>query len=458
MEALFIILPVAIVIIVIAVIMAVKKDGGKPQKNNSKQTQVARHKVLADEAKKRLTANPHDLEAAQKVADIFYAEKNYTEAFKYYSIIIDTIEKQPSLASNINLHPIRVTAGLTALKLKKYDEAHKLLSLAFASKKDFNVDLLLGLGELEYYRKAYDKAVYYFQFVLKYFKENTTARQFLGYIYYKQHKYNDTVAMLREVLPHEADNKELIFTLANAYNELNKADNALKLFTHLLNDNTYGAASALYAGSILFKAQKYDFAANIFINGLKHTNIRTEVMLELRYRLAQTYFKQNHIDKALALFYIIRTINPSYKNVSAEIERYSELAANKNFNIYLSANATDFSVLCRKIIPVIFKKAKIKISNVNAERSDYIDIMADVKTDKLDDNILFRFYRVDNLVIEEQKLRDLDNIMRKNRQINRSFALCAGTFSSSASTYVEARLIELINRQELMQLLSKVTG
>jgi tetratricopeptide (TPR) repeat protein len=460
MEALVII--ILIVVVILALFVSInrniqkKRTDKKSVPDNNQQLESNRNKALIEAAKKRLQANANDAEALQIIARIYYNEKNFGEAAKYYSSLISLVQDNPSLhTDNIDLYQARVNFGLASLQLKKYENARQALTAAFAARKEINSELLTGLGEAEYQRKNYDKAIYYLQIVLKTFPENNDARKYLGLSYYKQRKFPEAAALLRQVLPQEGQNKELVFALANSYNESGKTENALKLFMHLVPDPTYGPASALFAGSILMNMHKNDEAGNIFTVGLKHGNMRTELLLELKHRLATVYLKQNKMEQALALLQEIRSVNPSFKNVSKEIQRYSELVSNKNYNIYLRAATPEFISLCRKCLPFFYSKAKIKVMNIYSDRSDYLDIVAEVKTARWEDSILCRFFRSEELIIDERQLRDVYQRM-KALHVGRAYCICPGNFTAQAQTFVEARLIDLMDKAQLIKVLSKI--
>ena len=60
--------------------------------------------------------------------------------------------------------------------------------------------------------------------------------------------------------------------------------------------------------------------------------------------------KLQNISEALDLFKQIQNIMPDYKDTKALIEQYQELNQNKNLQIYLIANQSDFILLCKQIV------------------------------------------------------------------------------------------------------------
>ena len=188
--------------------------------------------------------------------------------------------------------------------------------------------------------------------------------------------------------------------------------------------------------------------------GLRHNDIPPEVSLEIRYRLAATYTRKQQVDKALGVLQDIARVNPTYKDVQAQIERSRELAGNRNLQTYLMGATSEFVGLCRRVVTGYFPRSQTKITDIAVSHSDHIDILAEVHTAKWEDVVLFRFVRSGSAV-GELVLRDLHSRI-KELHAGRGLCVCAGQFSEGAISFVEARLIDLIDKEQLTKLLKRV--
>jgi hypothetical protein len=115
---------------------------------------------------------------------------------------------------------------------------------------------------------------------------------------------------------------------------------------------------------------------------------------------------------------------------------------------FLIASTSDFVALCRKITLTFFQKAKMKILDISMHKSEYADILAEVSTNKWEDTVLFRFVRTTNQ-IGELLLRDLYAKV-KELKAGRGVCVSAGGFSDEAELFVEARLIDLVGKDQLL--------
>jgi len=206
------------------------------------------------------------------------------------------------------------------------------------------------------------------------------------------------------------------------------------------------------AGLINLKTRQYDKAIMALEIGLRHKEIPAEILLEMKYRLASAYSAKQEIARALQLLVEIKSVNPSYKDVESQISRYRELAGNKNLQTCLISPPSDFVTLCRKIATSFIPGAKTKIIDITVQTSDYADILAEVETAKWQDVILFRVIRTTGKV-GELTLRDFQARL-KEAKAGRGFCFAAGEYTEEAVRFVEARLIDLIDKSKLLKILA----
>ena len=110
--------------------------------------------------------------------------------------------------------------------------------------------------------------------------------------------------------------------------------------------------------------------------------------------------------------------------------------------------------LCRKIALLFFPKAKVKITDISVQGNDWADILAEIETSKWSDLILFRFIRSQGTV-GELSVRDF-HARVKDVKAGKGYCITAGLFSEEAKRFVEARLIDLIEKQSLMETLNSI--
>jgi tetratricopeptide (TPR) repeat protein len=429
---------------VFAVIMLNGSKGG-----GGRGKHVKSRDAIIKNANKRLAQNPRDPEALSSLADIYFQEENWDNAYKYYGILTEIAGSH----QEVNQFEAYQRYGLSAMKLGLTNEAYKGFSLAHNHRQD-DFEVNLNLGNLEFQKKNYEKAVQLLQAARSKEPENTAVLRSLGHSFFRVKKYKEAMAFIRKAIDLAPDDKESLYTLGECYYEANQTEQALRVFSHLRPDPLMGASASLISGTINMEQHQYEKAIQDFEIGLKHQNIKPEILLDLRYRLASAYLKQNDIAKALPLLRDIQVDNPSYKDVASLIGRYQELNANKNLQIFMMAPSADFVALCRKIVLTYYLRAKVKISNISLNKNEWADILAEIDTSKWSDIVMFRFIRTPGSV-GELIVRDFHSHL-KEVKAGKGICITVGTYTEEAKRYTEARLIDLIEKDKLTAMLNTV--
>jgi tetratricopeptide (TPR) repeat protein len=405
--------------------------------------------VLLKNAQKRLTQNPRDPEALFIVADSYYREESWDKAYKAYETLLELAGSN----TNIDEFEVNLRSGITASKLGFADTAYKNLTVARSLKQD-NFEVNFNLGIMEFQKKNYEKAVQLLQQARAKDPEHAPTLRYLGHAFFKIKKYKEAMAFIRKAMDIAPDDKESLYTLGECYYEANQTDQALRIFARLRADPVMGPSACLFSGTININLHQPEKAIEDFEIGLKHAAIKPDVAIELKYRLATAYLKQNEISKALALLREIQIENAGYKDVSQLIARYQELNANKNLQIFLMAPSVDFIALCRKIVMGYYSRAKTKITNITVNKNEWADLLAEVDTPKWSDVVMFRFIRSQGS-IGELIVRDFHSHL-KEVKAGKGICITAGVFTVEAKRYTEARLIDLIDKDKLNVMLNSL--
>jgi tetratricopeptide (TPR) repeat protein len=403
------------------------------------------------EATKRLASNPNDAEALFALAGAYFEEENWEKALKNYELLIDHISVSP--VAGIDNFEAYMKYGMSAQKLNMPDLAHKGFSIARTYKQD-SFEVNYGLGVLEFDKRNYEKAIQLLQTARTQDPESAPVLRYLGHALFRIKKPKEAMSFIRKAIDIAPDDKESLYTLAECYHEANQIDQALRIFNHLRADPVMGPESCLIAGNIHLDSRKYETAIQDFEIGLKHENIKPDILTELRYRLATTYLKQNEIAKAIPLLKLLQKDNPTYKDVNVLLGKYAELNSSRNLQIFLMAPQADFVALCRKVVMGYFPKAKVKISNISVNKNEWADILAEVDTAKWSDLVMYRFIRTQGS-IGELIIRDFHSHL-KEVKAGKGICLTVGNYTEEAKRYTEARLIDLIEKDRLQAILNAV--
>lgn len=449
-------LPVGLVVLAVVVLFFIylrydrsKNKTTQDGKKKKKKKRVMDRASILKDANRRLSQNPKDPEALLALGNLYYTEQAWEKSMRTFQVLVDMCATHQELDEL----DITVKYGLAALRSSHTDEAYKALVIARSINPGvFDVNFNLGL--LEYNRKNYEKAALLLSIAKSEKADHYQTIRYYGHTLFKLKKYKDAVGELKATLDLEPEDKESLFILAQAYYHMGQMEQAARIFTHLRPDPQLGPGACLFSGTINLNGRQYEKAILDFEIGLRHDSIKPEILYELKYRLAGAYIKEQELASALKQLSELQSRIPGYKDVPVLIRQYSELNMNQNLQIFLLAPMSEFIGLCRRLAMSFFPQAKVKIIDISQQKSEYADILTEVSTNKWEDIVLFRFIRTTGQV-GELLLRDLYFRIREEKA-GRGFCLTAGNFTEGAVQFVEARLIDLIEKEALLTKLNSL--
>jgi len=416
--------------------------GGKRIKNRDARLQ---------DANRRLAHNPLDPQALFTLGEVYFEEEAWDKAMKAYEPLCDIVARTP--VQGVDNFQVYLRYALSTQKLGMTEQAFRGFTLARTLKQD-NYEVNFNLGVLEFERKNYEKTIQLLQQALVQNPDSAPALRYMGHAYFRMKKPKEAMGLIRKAIDLAPDDKESLYTLAECYYEANQTDQALRIFGHLRADPAMGPSACLISGTIHTEIRQNDLAIQDFEMGLRHDNIKPDILAELRYYLSTTYLKKNEIDKALSYLKLLQADNPSYKDVNVLLSKYQELNTNKNLQIFLMSSSADFVALCRKIVMTYFARAKVKILDISVNKNEWADILAEINTPKWSDLIMFRFIRTQGS-IGEMIVREFHAHL-KDVKAGKGVCMTVGIFSEEAKRFTEARLIDLIEKDRLTAILNTV--
>ena len=421
----------------------------KARKSGAPAPRDARLEAPVRDAMRRLGLNPRDAKALLTAAEAAFRSEDFLAAQKYYKRLMEL----SGPGSGVDEFEAALKHGIAAYKSGAIEEAFgSLLVACRMNESSFEANYTLGC--LEYGRDAYDKAA---AFLLRAHTSNpdhALTVRLLGSSLFQLGRYRDASVFLRKAVEYLPDDKDALFELGQACDESDQKDAAAKIFSHLRADPRLGPKAALRSATINLAMRQYDRAIEDLQIGLRHDGVSSDARLELEYLQGLAHLKKGDTSRALEIWRSIATSDPAYKDVAELIARYGEITSNARLQSYLLSPTPVFVTLCRTLASAIFPRARVKILTVSIRRSEYIDIAADVDAGSWHDVVLYRFVRGSALV-GELVLRDL---YAKLKELKGARGVCVApaSFSESAKSFVQNRVLDLVDKPVLIKLLQKV--
>ena len=442
---------IAVIVAAVLVVVIILVRGTKRKtlvQDVSQRIQKKGKSAILKEIEKKLARDPHNVNALETIGNIYYSEKNWEKVWNVYKTLFDI----STAHVEINIAKCTLRMGIAAFYLQKNEDA--IASLMTSLKKEpENFDCNFYLGQALYNAGTYDKAIYCLKKARIIQPENIKINALLGQCLFKAQKFRDSLPFLKKVLDEHPDNKEILYDMAVAMSEVGMGDKAIKVFMHLRPDPQFGAQSCLEAGKIHERNKNFQEAVKDYEIALKLQNVPDQIMLQIKYRLGNTWIQLNDISKALIYLKQVQAIKSGYKDTDQLVARYSELNQNKNLQIYLMSGTSDFVALCRKFITTYYKDSFVKVEDVQVS-SETVEIVCAIENPKWESKQLFRFYRTQN-VIGDIYIREFHGKIR-DAKCDQGCCVTMGSFSESAHKYTEGRPIDIIEKDELVKILKKI--
>lgn len=442
---------IAVIVAAVLVVVFILVRGTKRKtlvQDVSQRIQKKGKSAILKEIEKKLARDPHNVNALETIGNIYYSEKNWEKVWNVYKTLFDI----STAHVEINIAKCTLRMGIAAFYLQKNEDA--IASLMTSLKKEpENFDCNFYLGQALYNAGTYDKAIYCLKKARIIQPENIKINALLGQCLFKAQKFRDSLPFLKKVLDEHPDNKEILYDMAVAMSEVGMGDKAIKVFMHLRPDPQFGAQSCLEAGKIHERNKNFQEAVKDYEIALKLQNVPDQIMLQIKYRLGNTWIQLNDISKALIYLKQVQAIKSGYKDTDQLVARYSELNQNKNLQIYLMSGTSDFVALCRKFITTYYKDSFVKVEDVQVS-SETVEIVCAIENPKWESKQLFRFYRTQN-VIGDIYIREFHGKIR-DAKCDQGCCVTMGSFSESAHKYTEGRPIDIIEKDELVKILKKI--
>lgn len=427
-------------------------------KKKIKNIEKEKNKLLAiDELKKIIRKDPHNFEAREKLADLLSEKKSYLPAIKEYLTILD----YTGFSSKIDEVKILTKIGEAYIKLQNYDEARKYF-LMVKTKDDLNFSANINLAQIEMQNKNYEKAETYFNIIENLYPDDIEIKKPFGICCYFQNKFLPAIDKLEKYLKVKQDDYEAIYYLAYSYYNQSRFDEAIKYFEKLKTNTQYSFDAFYMMGLIHFEQSLFNQAVEDFNNALlvgKDLDISKKV--EINYYLGESYFKIHDITNALTYWKKVADVVPNYKDVLSKIENYSQVVSNTLLEMYLVGSVSQFIKICQLFAKYylkhysLFKEGNINFLESQMKEQGTLEMLVELTSGNFIETYFFVFIRSTGLV-GDMILRDMYNTL-KDKRADKGICVTAGGFTDAAKDFVESRMLKIVERDKLTEILNKIS-
>jgi len=403
--------------------------------------------VIIDTLVKLIKADPDDIVSRQKLAREYIKANNFSEAINHLNYILNNNKNLTELEKKETYEML----ARCYTSMKNYKEAYKIYS-TLRSQNPEDASNYNNMAHINIYLGKKEEAIKLLSKAITLDEENLEAIKELGTLLYNSNKYPEAIAAFQKGYSVNADDPEVNYYLGLLHYRFEKAKDAYKHFLVSKNDTRFAIESLFYIGKILFQYNKLDNALRVFEKLLKLPNIKRDLMLNIRYNIAEIYLKNKDIAKAIEQWEKILSYTSNFKDVREKLDRYEQTKTNSLLRKYLMSSKNDFLSLCKKIASNFAKDVIIIRSQIDPDSS--VELFIQAIYQEVETTILFKFFR-SNSNIGQFAIREFYETVKESKA---KLGVCFTTsgYTEEAIEYSKGRVIELYDKKALVKLLSKI--
>ena len=309
-------------------------------------------------------------------------------------------------------------------------------------------------GVLFAQRGKLDRAADFFRKTISIEPRHSDAHYELGYLLYRTKRPAEAKEELDHAIRYRQDNFKAYYYLGRLLKDSHDYVAGLIAFEKSQRDPEFRIKSLIERGSCYMNLSNLDKAVSEFDRAIRLIeDENTPEGLYARYFLSVCYEKLRQFEDAIEQWEKIYARKPSFRDVAEKLSKYQDLRTDDRMKDFLIASPDEFLELCKRVVETL-----------GYSNRDVVDIPNGCQIIAMEQESkwrnarrmprLIRFFRVAE-VVDLTAVRAIHEEMRK-LGVMRGIMVVSSRFSKSAQDFAETRPIELVDKDQLQKLLSRV--
>ncbi len=403
-------------------------------------------------AKNMITKNPRDFKAHYFLGKAYLADNKPELALMEYKIVNQTAIFDETFSER----EFRRQIAQLYYKFNQPEEALKEYILL--TKLEPNVsEHFYNAGKLFENRQKSDQALSFYQQAIKLDRRNVKAHASLGLLLFRAKQFAEAKKEIDLAIALSPETYSSYYYLGKILKEGKDYPGAINAFEKALRDPEFKQRALIERGSCYMAANAIDKAIIEFDRAVAAASDDSgQETLYARYFLALCYEKERKIELALQQWEKIYHQNHTFRDVPAKLAQYRDLQANDNMKEFLTSNTDLFIEICKKLAlsaykmeprDIQIKKYGCKFIATESKAENWQNVRQQV--------FVMIFYREPDL-IEDTLLRQQLEEMKKQNYF-KCVVFTSSGFTRATIEFAENRPFELVGKDKLDQLLSKIS-
>lgn len=399
-----------------------------------------------------VTTKKTDIKAKELLAKIYMEKKDYTNALKEYLGISLSRAAADHQKSNAYGKMVEIY-----FKEKNYTKAIQAAGSGLKYNKE-NVEIYFYLGKIYMIMDKERRAVRMFNEALRFNKIHINSRMELAEFHVKEKNFVKARFQYKKILEIDPLNDDARYMLAKIFYEEDDLEEAAGELEFLKNiegkEHFYYKVLAEY----YLKVKNIDRAENILEKMHKKLEIFSEMVLYIKYNLANIYEIKEKYEEALNLYKEVKEKNARYKDVEERTQALMKLIAPEEFEAAM--DAINYDEVNYEQLNHIFSEMVEKMGmNIGYKIEDTNKSISAIAKEKYNMNNNSRFLVQINKA-EEVTARDLQKFVNQfiEHKVENGIYITTGVYKDKAIEYSETvEGLELLDKVHIHDIVGPIS-
>lgn len=415
-----------------------------------------------------------DLYKDGKVDEAFEKLRNYVVArktdIKARELLAKIYEEKGDLPSALKEY-VGISLSRAATEIQKSNAYSKMTKLYFDEKsytkaissagaslkyKKENVEAYYYLGRVYMLMEKERRAVKMFNEALKYNKAHLESRLALAEYHVKEKNFVKARFQYKKVLELDPTNDAARYNLGRIHYEEEELEEAAKEL-ELLKD-TEGREYFYYKilAEYYLKVKNLDRAENVLENMHERLDLFNDLVLYIKYNLANVYEIKERYEEALKLYKEVKTKNARYKDVEERTQTLMKMIEPEEFDAAMQA--INYSEVNYEELNHIFTEMIEKMGmSISYRLEDTNKVLSAITADRY--NMNSERFLVQLVKGEEITARDLQKFVNQypDNKVDNGIFITTGIYNNNAIAYAESvEGLELLDKVHIYDIVGAI--
>ncbi len=349
----------------------------------------------------------------------------------------------------LNEAEIHERIAMVCLKLNNIEKAMQEFKIVTSLDPE-NANAFYNLGIIKKNGGQMQEAITSFSKAVKCNDNFIQAHLELGKLDYALNYIEKAKKTLQKVVKLDPSLSEGHFYYALVLEKSRNFKKGIEEFQIALQDEHFAFESYAHLGYIHIELANTVQAFEYFEKALDIGSTNTKEIIELKYQYANYLVDAGEINKALQLWKEVETQQANYKDTSQKIDIYGEVGRSENLTRLMTSSKNEFlaagMTLCRLL--------RIRVESHKFGKENFVEFKGTIRQGREEVNCIVHFARWTSQVGELPVRELLEKMAEENA--GKGFFISTSQYSAKALKHAKVRPINLIDRDKLEEMLTKV--